>query len=201
MPVILITISPRVSPIKLKIREFLTASTGLSIAPTLVRLSEWLASIQAGTLEKSSPRRLANGDPTKRIAEILIANASAAERRLLSKSLEEALYYAVRFDADITEAQLITRLSQYLSRRGASAFIRRFLSLFFFNFVQYETGESFRGLARSSQAFEKHIEDLDRVCRQTVASIWKSFEKAKRPLDLPAATELVRQIEQRLRGN
>jgi len=201
MPVILIAISPRVSPIKLKIRQFLTASPGLSIAPTLVRLSEWLASIEAWTLEKPSARRVANGDPTKRIAESLIANASATERRLLLKSLQEALYYAVRFDADVAEAQLINRLSQYLSRRGASAFIRRFLSLFFFNFVQFETGKSFRGLACSSQAFEKHIEDLDRVCRQTVASIWKSFEKTKRPLDLPAATELVRQIDQRLRGN
>jgi len=201
LPVILIAISPRVSPIKLKIREFLTASAGPSIAPTLVRLSEWLASIQAGTLEKPSARRLANGDPTKRIAESLIANASATERRLLSKSLQEALYYAVRFDADIAEAQLITRLSQYLSRWGTSAFIRRFLSLFFFHFVQFKTDKSFRGLAWSSQAFEKHIEDLDRVCHQTVASIWKSFEKTKRPLDLPAATALVRQIEQRLRGN
>src|SRR5215813_10765649 len=148
---ILIAISPRVSPIKLKIREFLTASAGLSIAPTLVRLSEWLASIQAGTLEKPSARRLANGDPTKRIAESLIANASATERRLLLKSLQEALYYAVRFDADIAEAQLINRLSRYLIRRGAPAFIRRFLSLFFFNFVRFKTGESFRRLARNSQ--------------------------------------------------
>src|SRR5215813_7900801 len=141
--VISIAISPRVSP-KLKNREFLTASAGLSIAPTLVRLSEWLASIQAGTLEKPSARRLANGDPTKRIAESLIANASATERRLLSKSLQEALYCAVRFDADIAEAQLITRLSQYLNRWGAFAFIRRFLSLFFFHFFYFETGKYFR---------------------------------------------------------
>jgi len=201
MPVILMATSPRVSPIKLKIREFLTASAGLSIATTLVRLSEWLASIQAERLEQRSVRRVANGDPTKRIAESLIANASATERRLLLKSLQEALYYAVRFDADIAEAQLITRLSRYLRRWGASAFIRRFLSLFFFNFVQFETAKSFRGLARSSQTFEKHIEALDRVCRQTVASIWKSFEKTNRPLDLAAATEVVRQIEQRLGGN
>jgi len=183
----------------LKIQEFLTASAGLSVAPTLVRLNEWLASIQAGTLEKPA-RRLAKGDPTERIAESLIANASGTERRLLSKSFQEALYYAVSFDADIAEAQLIAQLSQYLRRWGASAFIRRFLSLFFFNFVHFETGKSFRGLARSSQAFEKHIEDIDRVCHQTVASIWKSFEETKRPLDLTAATELVRQIEQRLGG-
>ena len=114
----------------LKIQEFLTASAGLSVAPTLVRLNEWLASIQAGTLEKPV-RRLANGDLTERIAESLIANASGTERRLLSTSFQEALYYAVRFDADIAEAQLIARLSQYLRRWGASAFIRRFLSLFF----------------------------------------------------------------------
>src|SRR5262249_61659318 len=98
LPVILIAISPRVSPIKLKIREFLTASAGLSIAPTLVRLSEWLASIQAGTLEKPSARRLANGDPTKRIAESLLANANATGRTLLSKSLQKTLYYGVMSD-------------------------------------------------------------------------------------------------------
>src|SRR5262245_51552452 len=185
---------------KLKIQEFLTASARLSIARTVVRLNEWLASIQAGTLEEPSARKLANGDPTERIAESLIANANGTERRLLSKSLQEALYDAVRFDADIAEAQLITRISRYLRRRGASAFIRRFLSLFFFNIVQFETGKSFRGLAQSSQAFEKHLEYFDRICPQTVASIWKSFEETKRPLDLTAATELVRQIEQRLGG-
>jgi hypothetical protein len=185
----------------LKRQEFLTASAEQSIASTLVRLNEWLVSIQAEPLEVPSARTLANGDPTERISESLIANASGTERMLLSKSLQEALCYAVRFDADIAEAQLITRLSQYLRRWGAPAFIRRFLSLSFFNFVQFETGKSFRGLARSSQAFEKHIEDLDRVCHQTVASIWKSFEETKRPLDLTAATELVRQIEQRLGSN
>ena len=175
----------------MKRQEFLTASARQSIASTLVRLNEWLASIQAEPLEV----------PSARISESLSANASGTERKLLSKSLQEALCYAVRFDADIAEAQLITRLSQYLRRWGAPAFIRRFLSLSFFNFVQFETGKSFRGLARSSQAFEKHIEDLDRVCHQTVASIWKSFEETKRPLDLTAATELVQQIEQRLGGN
>ena len=196
-----VIISQRVSPIKLHIREFLRTSPGPSIATTLVRLNEWLASIQAKTLEKPSARRLANVNAIEQIAESLIANASRTERSLLSKSLREALYYPVGFDANIAEAQLRTRLSRYLVRWGAPAFIRRFLSLFFVNFVQFETGESFRGLARNSQGFEKYLEDLDRVCHQTVASVWKSFKKTKRPLDLPAATELVRQIEQRLRGN
>src|SRR5689334_24610233 len=90
-----VAIRRTVSPIKLKIRKFLRTSAGPSIAPTLVRLNEWLGSIQARTLEKPSARRLANGSPIERIAETLIANASGTERSLLSKSLREALYYPV----------------------------------------------------------------------------------------------------------
>ena len=84
--------SRMVSPIKLKIRKFLRTSAGPSIAPTIVRLNEWLASIQARTLEKPIARRLANRDPIERIAEGLIANACGTERGLLSKSLRETLY-------------------------------------------------------------------------------------------------------------
>jgi len=72
--------SRMVSPIKLKIRKFLRTSAGPSIAPTIVRLNEWLASIQARTLEKPIARRLANRDPIERIAEGLIANACGTER-------------------------------------------------------------------------------------------------------------------------
>ena len=104
-------ISPRASSIKLEKGEFLGATFAPSIAPTLVQLHKWLASIQAGPLEVPSVRTFANGDPTERISESLIANASLTERKLLLKSLQEALCYAVPFDADIAEAQLITRLS------------------------------------------------------------------------------------------
>jgi hypothetical protein len=190
----------KVSPIKLKIRKFLRTSVGPSIAPTIVRLNEWLASIQARTLEKPIARRSGDENPIEGIAESLIANAIGTERRLLSKSLGEALYYSVGFDANVTETEFRARLSRYLIRRGAPAFNRRFLSLFFFNFIQFETSESFRRLARNSQDFERGLEDLDRVCHQTVASVWKSFQKTKRPLDLHAAILLVAQIEQRLRG-
>ena len=194
-------VSRKVSPIKLKIRKFLRTSVGPSVAPTIVRLNEWLASIQARTLEKSSAPRLGNGAPIERIADSLITSGSRTERRLLSKSLQETLYYSVGFDENIPENQLRTRLSRYLMRTGAPAFTRRFLSLFFFNFVQFEAGESFRHLARNPQEFIRELEDLDRVCHQTVASVWKSFERTKRRLDSSVAAELVRQIEQRLRGN
>jgi hypothetical protein len=180
--------------------EFLGATVGPSIAPTLVQLHKWLASIQAGRLEKPSARKAHyTDDPIEGIAESLITYTNETERRLLSKSLQEALYYSTGFEANIDYYQLKTRLSRYLLRRGAPAFIRRFLSLFFFNFVRSETGESSRRAVRSSKAFEKYVEEIDRACQQSVATVWKSFEKTRRPMDLPAAAELVSQIEQRLR--
>ena len=183
----------------MKIREFLSTSPGPSIAPTLVRVDEWLTAVQAGKSLRPSDR--AKGDPVEHTGESLIAKASGPERKLLSKSLQEALYYSVGFDTEVDSVQLKTRLSQYLNRSGTHAFIRLFLSLFFFNFVRFETGESFRRLATSSKAFEEYLEDIDRACHQTVASVWKSFEKTKRPLDLTAATDLVSQVDRRLRGN
>src|SRR5262249_3680910 len=104
-------------------------------------------------------------------------------------------------DADTAEAQLITRLSQYLSRWGTSDSIRRVLPHFFLHLVQFKTDKPFLGVPRRSQAFAKPIVNLDGVSHKTVTSCCASFEKTKRPLDLPAATALVRQIEQRLRGN
>jgi hypothetical protein len=175
----------------------LEATFAPSIAPTLVQLHQWLASIQAGRFEKPLASQLDN--PIEGIAESLITYVNESERKLLSKSLQEALYYSTGFEANIDYSQFKTRLSRYLLRRGASAFIRRFLSLFFFNFVRFESGESFRRLATSSKAFEEYVEDLDRICQQTVATVWKSFEKKKRPMDLLAAAELVSKIEQRLR--
>jgi len=189
----------------LKIDELLSSAraprAGPSIAANLVRLSDWLASIQDGRSNKRADCTAADGDVVEQIANSLIANATGKEQKLLSKSLQEALYYAVGFDTDSDCAQLKTRLSRYLDRCGAPSFIRRFLSLFFFNLVRFETAESFLEVARSSNAFEKYIEGIDRVCQQTVASVWKSFEKKKRRLDLAAAAQLVSQIEQRLRGN
>jgi hypothetical protein len=134
------------------------------------------------------------------LAESLAANANGTERQLLSKSLQEALYYAVGFKTDLEYRVLKTHVAQYLERWGRPSFIRRFLSLFFFNFVRSETGESFRRAARSSSAFEKYLEEIDRACRQTVTSVWKSVEKTNRPLDRKRADELLSRIEQRLRG-
>ena len=191
---------------KLKIQEFLTASAGPSIAPTLVRLNEWLASIQAEGLDVAMRGLLPTADLSQSsdvmedIAEALVQEAADMERKLLSKALQETLYYRVGFDPSISYDEFKTRFARHLDARAASALIIRFLRLYFFHRVWLETGESFRALARSSSEFEKYIDDVEQVCDRTVASVWKSFENTNRSLDSEAAAELVQKIERGLRG-
>ncbi len=76
----------------------------------------------------------------------------------------------------------------------------RFLSLYFFNFVWFEVGESFRTLAWSSDSFLKDMETVERICHRIVNSAWKAFEQSQQVLDATTAAELIRTIEQHLRG-
>jgi len=139
-------------------------------------------------------------DLVEEIAEDLIGTkARGTERKLLSKSLQEAIYYAVRFDPDLDHDEFYARLSRYLRRFGMGTFMRRFLSLFFFNLIRIHTSESFRAVAKDPVEFEHYLAEIDRVCRRRVVSIWKSFEKSKQPLDLRAAKKLVAHIEHSLR--
>lgn len=174
-------------------------SPGPEVVTTVVRVDLWVSSIGADTSKTHGQREHVDADVIDEVAEDLVANALGSERTLLSKSLREALYYAVGFETEIDPAEFHARLSQYLVRRGTGSFIRRFLSLFFFNFVRFHTGESFRALARSSVEFQTYLEQIDRVCQKTVVSVWKSLQ-TKPPLDLRTANELVREIEKRLRG-
>jgi hypothetical protein len=105
----------------------------------------------------------------------------------------------VRFETNLDYDEFNARLSQYLRRWGTRSLIRRFLSLFFSNFIRFHTGDSFRALASNPAEFEQYSEETDLICQQTVASAWKSFEKTKLPLDLRTAKKLVSDIEQRLR--
>jgi hypothetical protein len=180
----------------LKIREFLRVEVGPGVAHTLVRVNDWLQPIEAGKTYHERTR--VNTDVVERVAEDLITKARGIERSLLSKSLQEAIYYAVRFDPNVDYEELNSRLSRYLHRWGTASFLKRFLSLFFFNFIRFHTGESFRAFAGTS--FEANLEKIDLACQRTVSSVWKSFERAKRPLDLHAAEKLLSDIEQRLRG-
>jgi hypothetical protein len=194
------------SPIELKIREFLKGKghAGPSVSATLVRIHKWIGSTQDQGIDASrigaKAARNAGSDVIEVIAESLIENARGAERRLLLKSLEEALFYAVDFAAEIDYPQFKTRFTRYLHRHGTSSILQRFLSLYFFNFVWYHTGESFRALAATSDSFAQDIESVERLCQKTVTSAWRSFETSQQFVDLSSAKELVRSIEQNLRG-
>ena len=134
------------------------------------------------------------------IADSLIDEVDQVERNLLSKSLQETILYSVSFKTDINYVQLVTRLRKYVDRHGTASIVERFLSLYFFNFVWFRTGESFRAVAWSSESFEKEMENVERICSHVVASLWTPFQEARRGLDRVTAGELVRKIEHRLRG-
>ena len=134
------------------------------------------------------------------IADSLIDEVDHVERNLLSKSLQETILYSVSFKTDINYVQLVERLRKYVGRHGTASIVERFLSLYFFNFVWFRTGESFRAVAWSSESFEKDMENVERICLHVVASVWTPFQEAQRGLDRAAAGELVRKIEHRLRG-
>ena len=177
---------------------------GRTLAPTLVRLDSWATSIRTEPL-KAAQR---NGWPKTELPQSSsiieeIAIRLVGQRKdagLLSKSLQEALFYCVGFDANISVTRFANKFARYLNHHGTGSFIQRFLALFFFNYVWSETRDSFMALAETPSDIEKDIESVERVCQRAVASIWKSFENAHRPLNSAAATELVRGIEESLRG-
>jgi hypothetical protein len=111
-------ISTRRSPIRLKIREFLKARIGAGAAETLVQVNGWLQLIQAEKTHNRAKRTRMHRHLVEQIAEDLTAKASGIERRLLSQSLQEAMYYATRIEANITHEDFNSRLSLYLHRWG-----------------------------------------------------------------------------------
>jgi hypothetical protein len=194
-----------ISSIERRIRIFLKnvkSSIGPAVSSTLVGLNDWVASLQSGGLDAGRIAAKAEGaaDVVENVAESLIRNAAGVERKLLSKSLQETLFYCTGFDADIDYSQFKTRVVRYLERHGATSIVLLFLSLYFFNFVWFETGESFRAASPSSEDFEKDMERVEELCKSVVVSLWKPFELGERPLDSSAARKLIRDIEQRLRG-
>jgi len=174
------------------------------VIATLLRLDEWTRSIHAGEAESPLRRKLiaraTAPDPIRQIAENLIEHASGIERDLLLKSVQEVLFYSVNFETGLNGAQIKTRLKQFLDHEKRSTFILQFLSFYFFNYVWYHTGESFRAWALTSQVFEKEMENVEKTCEKTVASAFNSHEREEAVLDRNAAEELIQNVEQRLRG-
>ena len=181
-------------------------SLGSAVSLTLVRLNEWATSVLAGgldaTLNLTSAGVTGSLAPEliETIAESLIQVKGGIERDLLSKSLQETLLYCIGIDTGARYPQLKSKLTRFLNRRGTAALIQQFLSLYFFNFVWFETGESFRAVAATSSAFEEDMDSVERICEKAVASSWKAHEIAQRPLDSLAAQELFQDIAKSLRG-
>jgi hypothetical protein len=166
-------------------------------------LNDWLASIQSDGLDcaRISKEREPAADLIENIAESLIRATSGIEqRKLLSKSLQETLFYCAGIDANIDYPQFKTEFTRYLARHGAASIVQLFLSLYVFNFVWFEVSESFRATARTPYSFEKDMEGVEAICKEVVDLVWKRFERTKRPLDSSAARELMLDIEQQLRG-
>jgi hypothetical protein len=176
------------------------------VSLTLLGLNDWTTSIRAGesiaTLHRTSARAIFCPAPEliENMAESLIQNAGDIERRLLSKSLQETLLYCIDLDTSLSYTQTKVRLTEFLQRRGTPALIQRFLSLCFFNFIWFQTGDSFRASAETDSAFEKDLESVEQICQSAVASSWEAYETVERLMDLTAAQELIRNIEERLRG-
>ncbi len=117
------------------------------------------------------------------------------------KSLQEALFACIDFNTDLDAARLKSRLSRYFDRHGKTAFIRKFLSHYFFNFAWFHTGESFRAESATCDSFEEAMRSVDEICRKAVASALASFHLSNHQLDRALAEKLIHTIEQRLHGS
>jgi hypothetical protein len=168
-----------------------------------MRLTEWVASVQSDGKHGHHIGPKPDGTATdliEAIAEHLTKGGKGIERKLLSKSMQETFFYCVGFDTRMSHSQFKTVLTRHVDRHGASSIIRLFLSLYFFNFVWFETGDSFRALAWTPGSFERHMEEVETLCQRVVHAAWKKFDETQRPLDLSAARELTLEIEHLLRG-
>ena len=128
----------------------------------------------------------------------MIEQASGVERDLLSKSLQETLWYCTELDAELDDFEIKTRLVRFLANRGKASLIEQFLSFCIFNFVWFYVADSFQTAARTLDLYAKDMETVEQVCHRIVGSTWRSYQS--RQLDAAAAETLIRSIEQQLRG-
>jgi hypothetical protein len=131
------------------------------------------------------------------IAENIICDATALERDLLRKSMEETLFYIVRPDPGLTRSQFQVRFNRFLRHRGLSSLLRMFLSLHLFNIVWFETAKSFRKLAATDELFLRYTRDVERTCSRFVNGCWKSHEIVLPFVD-PFPEKLLQDIQERL---
>lgn len=172
------------------------------MSATLVKLDAWTASIVADEQLELDPlnTRVMLGpvsDTVENIARSFVHNHTRdIEGQLILKSLQEAFLYCIEFRTDLNYSQTRKRIKEFV-RKDRLALVRRFLSLFFFNFVWFYAGESFRALAWTSMDFETEMTNVETLCQKVVAS---AVDSGRHPLDAAIASELIREIETGLRG-
>jgi hypothetical protein len=193
--------------IEQKLREFLKGKqkAAASLSSTVVRFQEWTISLEteADTPLRQVPAKASadkDSDAIARVAESLIENVSGIDRQLLSKSLQETLIHCSGFVVDLTQNELRKQVRQFLKRESSAFMIRRFLSSYFFNFIWFQTGESFRTRAWTTAEFENDMDSVEAHCDKIVAETWKSCQQTRPPLDVVAARQLIRTLEKRLRS-
>jgi hypothetical protein len=182
------------------------AGPGPALVKAALRLDEFAGAVLEGNLRAALPaargRKLSEKvgpDLIEFIAQTLSDHAHGLERNLLSKSLQEALFEIVGDDFEIRLPRLEAVLARFLAGSGRSSLLRRFLSLHLFNAIWYQTGESFRVLARTPRAFSETVEEIELICRRTVSKSWRSQHRTPF-LNQSSAERLITSIERRLRN-
>src|SRR5262249_24379066 len=104
------------------------------------------------------------------------------------------------FAVDLTQNELRKRVRQFLKRENSAFMMRRFLSSYFFKFIWFQTGESFRTGAWTAAEIENDMKSVEAHCKKIVAETCKSCERTRRPPDIAAARQLIRTLEERLRS-
>jgi hypothetical protein len=177
------------------------ASTPQALIETVLRLDDWSSALPSQGLD-SALSRVSGSEDLVDAADIIAAvsghltgHVAGIQGDLLSKSLQEALFYCTGTDPALTRAEFEERLLRFLKRRGTGALIRHFLSLHVFNMIWLQSGELLRGSAQSNESFVQDMENLERACRRIVDG---AFRKASYPLTPGSAEQLISEIRHRL---
>jgi|ERR1041385_2459108 hypothetical protein len=147
------------------------AQADSGVISTLLKVDAWASSIESDTpafIPTSLPGSTAC-DVIEQFAQALVSDATGIERLLLLKSLQEAFFYSVGLDTDLSADEITSRLKGFIKCRGKAAFIEQFLSLYFFVYVWLD--ESRRPQALSVEGFDHSIH-VERMCRRAVIAAY-----------------------------
>lgn len=155
---------------------------------TLLKVDEWASSIHGPSVVLPGSTAC---DVIEQLAQAFIADATGIERQLLLKSLLETFFHCVGLDTDITADEITVRLKRFVDRRGKSAFLQQFLSLYLFNYVWLDVNGSGGAQTEVVEEFEHSMKDLERMCRRAVTVAYSPDGV----MDRSSAETLIRNIQ------